>query len=386
MKSLKHQIVFLLLGSLIILSLCLTLTLMWNTRERVIAAAIVKAKSDLATCTDIIDLTHPGDWQIRNGHLYKGDYQIGQDTVLVDHLSNLTGNSVTIFQNDTRISTTFQNKDGSRAIGTKVSAEVAEKVLVQGEFYLGTAEVLGKRYQTAYEPLRDANNNIVGMFYVGISSSYAAEMITNFLIQSGIIGIFITIAIVLAALVFLKRFIIKPLQDITLGTRDVATGHSTVKVNVQKTPKEIGDLAQAFNQLVEKMDNLTYLVKNGSNPSDITDILQPSEKKYPTSDDGETKSKAELEQDEWDYYKKGLPKGLNHATLKQIAQYLIIHQKPVSAEDVAEGVNLTRVTVRRYLEFLEQHNFLNAEMKYGTIGRPVKIFFIAPSAEKKENN
>ncbi len=69
-----------------------------------------------------------------------------------------------------------------------------------------------------------------------------------------------------------------------------------------------------------------------------------------------------------------LPKGLNKATFGQIVQFLGTTHRPISVEEVAEGVKMTRVTVRRYLEFLEQRGVLKSELKYGTVGRPVKLF------------
>ena len=75
------------------------------------------------------------------------------------------------------------------------------------------------------------------------------------------------------------------------------------------------------------------------------------------------------------FARQELPKGLNQATLRQIIVYLQGVRFPVTAEHVAEGVRLTRVTVRRYLEYLEQCGLLAAELKYGTVGRPVKVFF-----------
>lgn len=71
---------------------------------------------------------------------------------------------------------------------------------------------------------------------------------------------------------------------------------------------------------------------------------------------------------------EGLPKGLNKATLGQITHFLQENRRPLSAEEVAEGVKLTRVTARRYLEFIEQRGVLKSELKYGTVGRPVKLF------------
>ena len=76
----------------------------------------------------------------------------------------------------------------------------------------------------------------------------------------------------------------------------------------------------------------------------------------------------------WSNEEEGLPKGLNKATLGQIVQFLQSTHRPISVEEVAEGVKMTRVTVRRYLEFLEQRGVLKSEQKYGTVGRPVKLF------------
>src|SRR3954462_6114235 len=49
-----------------------------------------------------------------------------------------------------------------------------------------------------------------------------------------------------------------------------------------------------------------------------------------------------------------LPKGLNDRTLQQIVHYLNGQAEPLSSEDVAAGIGLARVTVRRYLDYLEK--------------------------------
>ncbi|MFC4769302.1 response regulator [Effusibacillus consociatus] len=69
-----------------------------------------------------------------------------------------------------------------------------------------------------------------------------------------------------------------------------------------------------------------------------------------------------------------LPKGLNERTLQQILQYLIEQKDPLSAEDVAAGTGLARVTVRRYLEYLQKKGIIQLEIQYGSIGRPVNRF------------
>jgi len=73
---------------------------------------------------------------------------------------------------------------------------------------------------------------------------------------------------------------------------------------------------------------------------------------------------------------KELPKGLNEVTLKQIMQYMMKRKEPLSAEEVAKGTGLARVTVRRYLEYMEKTNRLKLDIQYGSVGRPVNRYSI----------
>lgn len=366
MRSLKHQILLLMIGSLVVLAGIFILVFGWYTRHGAVDAAIVKAKSDLATCTEIIDLTYPGSWREKDGMLYKGDNLISNQTDLVDHLAELTGDTVTLFLRDTRIATTVRSDKGERAIGTKVSDAVNLTVLKNGQVYLGEANVVGHLYQTAYQPIRDLNGEIIGIFYVGISQSYAQVFIVNSLIRLAVLGLGLTLLVVLLTWFFIQKVIIRPLHDITLGTLDVATGHATEKIQVTG-PKEIGELALAFNQMVERLGSIADEMSKASAPRDT---MPETSNKIDETD----LILMDMPKHIRNHEHMVLPKGLNQLTLKQIILFLRDTNGPVSADNVAEGVNLTRVTVRRYLEFLEQCGVLAVELKYGTVGRPVKLF------------
>ena len=400
------QMLVLMLGSLVILALSFMLVLGWHIKDRAVAAAIIKAKSDLATCTEIIERTYPGPWQVRDGLLYKGEAQITNNMKFVDHLADLTGDTVTFFLGDTRVTTTVRGSNGDRAIGTKVSDAVAQTVLQNGQTYLGQANVVGQIYQTAYEPLRAEDGTILGIFYVGISRSYDQEMIVDSLFRMAVLGVMLTILIGLLAWLFVRKVIIKPLHEITLGTRDVATGHLTEKVEISG-PREIGELAGAFNQMVERLEslageigkvtqsaksqNLNEIKNTGEAVAQVPGIIEDNapdiEEAYSTHQlkpevpqgaqevPWQVKTLGILESGKC-IGQEGLPKGLNQSTLKQIVQFIGETSGPFSAEVIADGVRLTRVTVRRYLEFLEQCGVLKAELKYGTVGRPVKLFSI----------
>jgi len=57
--------------------------------------------------------------------------------------------TATIFFNDLRISTNVMTQDGKRAIGTRVSKEVKERVLNKGERWTDRAFVVNDWYITA---------------------------------------------------------------------------------------------------------------------------------------------------------------------------------------------------------------------------------------------
>ncbi|MDQ7095117.1 cache domain-containing protein [Desulfosporosinus sp. PR] len=387
MRSLKQQILILLLGSLIVLAVCFIVAFGWFMKNRAEDAAFIKAQADLATCEEIMDKTFPGPWHEQNGELYKGPAKISLNNQFVDHLSLLTGDTVTIFLGDTRVATTVRGSSEERAIGTKVSANVAQTVLQNGQTFVGKANVVGQWYETGYVPLRTESGNIIGMFYVGISHDYDQKTINGSLITLGILGLSLTIIVALITWFFLQKFIIHPLHNITLGARDIATGHLTQKIKISGS-KEIKELENAFNQMVEQLQSLTSEINKTT--CDFENNLVPSEEAIysppppdaivsnPTLDDTTTVNAAEPPTanavNTGHFRGQSLPKGLNQATLEHVLKFVQTIERPISAEEVAEGVQLTRVTVRRYLEFLEQCGVLKSDQKYGTVGRPLKLF------------
>ncbi|MDT8439902.1 MAG: Cache 3/Cache 2 fusion domain-containing protein, partial [Wenzhouxiangellaceae bacterium] len=100
-------------------------------------------------------------------------YAVAADFTLVDQISEMTGAAATIFQKvggqAVRISTNVVDGDGNRAIGTVVSQPVFDAVITRGETFFGVADVVGVSYITAYEPIRNASGEIIGILFVGVT-------------------------------------------------------------------------------------------------------------------------------------------------------------------------------------------------------------------------
>ena len=159
--------------------------------------------------------------------------------------------TATIFQDDLRISTNVKNKDGSRAIGTRVSEEVYNQVVNQGEPWIERAYVVNSWYITAYEPIRDINNKIIGILYVGILEQKYTD------IQKQMLFTFtgITLAGGAAALMlsyFIAERILGPINKLVAASQEVAQGNLDVKVKVSSSD-ELQSLANSFNTMNEAL-------------------------------------------------------------------------------------------------------------------------------------
>jgi response regulator of citrate/malate metabolism len=65
-----------------------------------------------------------------------------------------------------------------------------------------------------------------------------------------------------------------------------------------------------------------------------------------------------------------LPKGLSGSTLESVKEYLKQQGSAVSATEVMTALGMSRVTARRYLEYLADAGTVTRAPRYGTPGRP----------------
>ncbi|MEO9246761.1 response regulator [Citricoccus nitrophenolicus] len=73
-----------------------------------------------------------------------------------------------------------------------------------------------------------------------------------------------------------------------------------------------------------------------------------------------------------------LPKGLSRLTLESVVGALQSSPEPASASGIADRLGLSRVSARRYLEFLVGRGLARITPRYGTAGRPEKFYRWGP--------
>jgi CitB family two-component system response regulator CitT len=71
----------------------------------------------------------------------------------------------------------------------------------------------------------------------------------------------------------------------------------------------------------------------------------------------------------------GLPKGIDEITLGKVKNALLINNQGLSAEEVGKEIGASRITARRYLEYLSSIKEAKAEVVYGIVGRPERKYY-----------
>lgn len=159
--------------------------------------------------------------------------------------------TATIFQDDVRISTNVRNADGSRAITTRVSAEVAQEVLSGGRTWRGRAFVVNDWYIAAYEPIRDIKDRTIGMLYVGtLERPFEDSLRRTLFIFLGIT--ILGVALVTGVAITIAGSMSRPIHAMTEAAKQVAEGDYSPQVTIT-SQDEIGYLAECFNRMVREL-------------------------------------------------------------------------------------------------------------------------------------
>jgi methyl-accepting chemotaxis protein len=186
---------------------------------------------------------------------------------LVDKLKSETGvSTATLFAQDWRVSTNVPYPDKTtRAIGTRVSKAVADKVLNQGQVFLGDANIVGIDYVTGYGPLYDHRQQLDPKTAKPIGISFVGEpqtQVNQDLQKTALIGYAIGGGILLVAILLLTplhRSISRPIRRLTEFADRIAAGQSGVRLEEIERKDEVGVLARNLNQMAQNVEaNLAF--------------------------------------------------------------------------------------------------------------------------------
>ncbi len=179
---------------------------------------------------------------------------------LIDRFTQDTGaTTATIFAQDWQVSTNVPDTDReTRAIGTRVSREVADRVLNRGDIFVGKANIIGTEYFTSYSPIFDRRQNLnpqvkpIGMVYVGKPVQSAGSMAT---MGYGIGGIILLLAGI--AIVPISRSFSLPLKRLAIFVEEVGKGETALIMGrrlEEDRQDEIGILSTQINRMLARLE------------------------------------------------------------------------------------------------------------------------------------
>lgn len=74
--------------------------------------------------------------------------------------------------------------------------------------------------------------------------------------------------------------------------------------------------------------------------------------------------------------KSYLPKGIDRLTLEKVLEVMKKVNEGITAEFAAKEIGVSRTTARRYLEHLISEEKIEADLSYGTVGRPERVYIV----------
>ena len=113
---------------------------------------------------------------------------------------------------------------------------------------------------------------------------------------------------------------------------------------------------ERFAQAIDKVQDYVKLLSKEKINQDLID---------------EYLNSGRIEEDE-----DNLPKGLSRIALKKVLGAIKHHNSGFTTQQIADKLDISRITIRKYLNHLVNINILSEDAEYYTSGRPVSVFTV----------
>ena len=180
----------------------------------------------------------------------------------VDRYRMRYGTEVTLFEGDTRRTTTIKNAKGERIAGTKLGNPVIEKAVLQnGTVYYGPSNIAGKPYIAAYIPVRGYDDAIVGMLFMGQPVERVSSMTASRTVSILSIAVIITLVLSPLMTMAIGVIVIQPVLAISRIMDTVAVGdmRSRPDAKLLNRKDEIGALSRSIATMLSNVGTLSSL-------------------------------------------------------------------------------------------------------------------------------
>lgn len=219
-----------------------------------------------------------------NGEPVEGEFS------MLDRFYEETGSMATIFKSEhddfLRVTTNILDENGQRAVDTRLGREhPGRRDILNGEMYVGEANLLGAHYLVAYNPFFDEGRNLIGVMFVGIPTA-EAEGIVSANIRNTFVTVLALLLFVIALGIFIStRFsnkimaslgqIITALQtgaehidsssvQLSGSSQELAESSSEQAASLQQTTSSLEEMTGQTKQTAENAGQAEHAMKEAS--------------------------------------------------------------------------------------------------------------------------
>ena len=191
-----------------------------------------------------------------------GGYLLNRNQEIVDNIreevfqdliyKQKDAGTATIFFDDLRVSTNVMIKKNERAIGSRLSEEVYDHVIQNGNIWSDRAFVVNDWYITSYEPLRDIDGQIIGSLYVGVlEAPYKQPQKILLLFILGMLC-FTALSAFLLTFFYMKRMM-RPIDNIVQMSKKMMQGDLSARCMIRPSG-EMGLLCNTIDQMADAFE------------------------------------------------------------------------------------------------------------------------------------
>lgn len=266
--SIMVRLLLMVIPPCLLMGVLMTLYSGWNMQKGMQKTTLDGLRSTDYAVLEMFKNIADGDFkQDAKGNVYRGEYKISDNNELADYIKNKTDVDVTFFYGDTRVLTSLKDKKtGDRLIGTTASKEVTDKVLKNGKEYSDTGIVINERpYYGYYVPVKNSDDSIVGMVFVGRESKDINAFIKS---KSSAVFLMALIIMAMASIVawITSRSVAVSVRETEKVIGALADGNLTLGVEEKLLGRndEIGDMARSVEKLKQELFEIISDIKKSS--------------------------------------------------------------------------------------------------------------------------
>ncbi len=215
-----------------------------------------------------MDNLYPGDFELKDGVLWKGDYDLEDPTgenlqKTLDDLKANTGLDYTIILDKTRAMTTIEGMKG------KDIGDAAYNATKAGNSYADfKTKISGKNYYVYYSPIM-SNGKFQGSFFAGRPSEDIDSQLNKAVFTLIAIAVLITVVFVVVGIMLSNKYS-KLMKEIADNVDTLAGGNLTLTVDPALISRsdELGIIAEGVQNLDEKLKDVIGKSRHASDEVD----------------------------------------------------------------------------------------------------------------------